>query len=56
MDLHDECGDSTRAVHSGSRRDRETGAVVLPIYQTATYAFEDAEDLIRDLEQALDSA
>ena len=45
MDLHDEWGDSTRAVHSGPGRDRETGSVVRPIYQTAIYAFEDAEEL-----------
>jgi len=45
MDLHDEWGDSTRAVHSGPGRDRETGSIARPIYQTATYAFEDAEEL-----------
>jgi len=31
---------ATRAVHAGSPPDRETGAVVVPIYQTSTYARE----------------
>ena len=45
MDLHEPWGISTRAVHSGPGRDRETGSLARPIYQTSTYAFEDAEEL-----------
>jgi len=33
-----ESGFSTRAIHAGQEPDRETGAVVVPIYQTSTYA------------------
>ena len=33
-------GFSTRAVHAGQEPDRSTGAVVVPIYQTATFAQE----------------
>ena len=33
----------TRCVHAGQRPDPETGAVAPPIYQTTSYAFEDAE-------------
>lgn len=47
MNLHDEWGCSTRAVHSGPGRDRETGSLARPIYQTSTYAFEDAGELAR---------
>ena len=33
-------GFSTRAVHAGQEPDRSTGAVVVPIYQTSTFAQE----------------
>lgn len=33
-----EPGFSTRAIHAGQEPDAETGAVVVPIYQTSTYA------------------
>jgi len=33
-------GFSTRAIHAGQRPDPTTGAVVVPIYQTSTYAQE----------------
>ena len=36
-------GFHTRAVHAGSRPDPTTGARALPIYQTSSYVFEDAE-------------
>lgn len=32
-------GPSTRAVHSGRRRDANAGAVVFPIYETSTYRY-----------------
>jgi cystathionine beta-lyase/cystathionine gamma-synthase len=38
-------GDSTRAVHGGERDRRESDAVPTPIYQTATYAFGDGEQV-----------
>ena len=31
-------GFNTRAIHAGQEPDRETGAVVTPIYQVSTYA------------------
>ena len=36
-------GFHTRSVHAGSRPDPTTGARALPIYQTSSYVFEDAE-------------
>ena len=33
-------GFSTRAIHAGQEPDPTTGAVVVPIYQTSTYAQE----------------
>jgi len=36
-------GFHTRSVHAGSRPDPVTGARALPIYQTSSYVFEDAE-------------
>jgi len=33
-----ESGFSTRAIHAGQDPDPQTGAVVVPIYQTSTYA------------------
>ena len=37
---------STRAIHSGEGRDPSTGAHNTPIYQTATFTFERAEELV----------
>ncbi len=34
----------TRAIHAGYTPDKETGSRQVPIYQTAAYLFEDAED------------
>jgi len=31
---------ATRAIHAGSEQDKETGAVIVPIYQTSTYGQE----------------
>ncbi|MFM7118969.1 MAG: O-acetylhomoserine aminocarboxypropyltransferase/cysteine synthase family protein, partial [Gammaproteobacteria bacterium] len=36
-------GFHTRAIHAGARHDQVTGARALPIYQTSSYVFEDAE-------------
>src|SRR5215471_604537 len=36
-------GFDTRAVHAGQRPDPYTGARAVPIFQTASYVFEDAE-------------
>ena len=36
-------GFHTRSVHAGSRPDPTTGARALPIFQTTSYVFEDAE-------------
>ncbi len=38
-----EFGFATRTVHAGSRPDPATGARALPIYQTASYVFEDTD-------------
>lgn len=35
----------TRAIHSGFHRDPKTGATTVPIYQTAAFGYETAEDL-----------
>ncbi|NBV41225.1 O-acetylhomoserine aminocarboxypropyltransferase/cysteine synthase [bacterium] len=35
----------TRAIHSGFRRDEKTGATVVPIYQTASYSYDTAQEL-----------
>jgi len=39
-------GFSTKAVHSGERRDPSTGAVVAPIYETSVFAFSSTKELI----------
>lgn len=39
-------GSSTRAVHGGARRRKAYGALTMPIVQTATYAFNDTQELI----------
>jgi cystathionine gamma-lyase len=33
-----DCGFATRAIHAGQEPDAETGSVIVPIYQTSTYA------------------
>jgi cystathionine gamma-synthase len=38
-------GDSTRAVHAGEREERESSSLTTPIHQTATFWFEDTEEL-----------
>ena len=38
-------GPSTRAVHAGEQADPATGAAAVPIYETAPFRFETAEDL-----------
>ncbi len=40
-------GDSTRSVHGTEEADKQTGSVTTPIYQTATFAFTKAEDVVR---------
>lgn len=42
MTVHD-FGFSTKAIHSGAHPDPATGARVTPIYQTASFVFEDVE-------------
>ncbi|MEQ8677915.1 MAG: aminotransferase class I/II-fold pyridoxal phosphate-dependent enzyme [Aggregatilineales bacterium] len=43
-------GHSTRAVHSGVERRRAYNSLTTPIVQTATYTFEDTQDLIDFME------
>jgi len=43
-------GQSTRAVHSGVKRNRPHNALTTPIVQTATYTFENTADLIDFME------
>ena len=38
---HDDLGFATRAIHVGQAPDPSTGAVIVPIYQTSTYAQEE---------------
>ena len=45
---------STRAIHEGEGRDSATGAHNTPIYQTATFSFERAEDFTAAIEIAVD--
>ena len=42
-----ELGFTTRQIHAGQRPDPTTGASVVPIYQTAAYAFEDTDHAVR---------
>ena len=42
-----ESGISTRAVHGGTAPDPATGARITPIYQTASYVFEDTDQAAR---------
>ncbi len=35
----------TKSIHSGFDQDEKTGATSLPIYETAAYAYDTAEDL-----------
>jgi hypothetical protein len=37
----------TRCVHAGQSPDPETGAVAPPLYQTSSYAFDDADYAVR---------
>lgn len=46
---------STRAIHDGERWDKSTGAHNTPIYQTATFAFEKAEDMAAAVMDPLES-
>lgn len=41
--LKENCGFGTKAIHSGSLRDREHGALAMPIYQTSTFVFDSCE-------------
>lgn len=41
---HDKAKFDTRAIHAGYTPDKEHGSRQVPIYQTAAYMFEDAED------------
>lgn len=43
-------GQSTRAVHSGVERRKAHNSLTTPIVQTATYTFEDTDDLINFME------
>lgn len=43
----------TTAIHAGGRPDRAFGAISTPIYQSSTFAFENVEDLIEDLDKTL---
>lgn len=45
---------STLAIHAGESRDPVTNAHNTPIFQTATFSFETAEDLIQAVAQPLD--
>lgn len=38
-------GDSTRSVHEAEPFDRETGSLLVPIFETATFGFSKAEDV-----------
>ena len=40
---------STRAIHAGEGWDRQSGAHNTPIYQTATFSFEKAEEMAEAL-------
>ena len=35
----------TKAIHSGFTRDAATGATAIPIYQTASFSYDTAEEL-----------
>ena len=45
---------STKAIHEGEGTDNTTGAHNTPIYQTATFSFERAEDFAAAIELAVD--
>jgi methionine-gamma-lyase len=40
-------GDSTRSVHGTEKMDESTGSLVTPVYQTATFGFRKAEDVVK---------
>ena len=44
----------TRAIHDGEGPDTKTGAHNTPIYQTATFSFESAEEFAEAIEIAVD--
>ena len=46
---------STRAIHDGEGWDRQSGAHNTPIYQTATFSFEKAEEMAEAVMNPLDS-
>jgi len=46
---------STRAIHAGEGWDRRSGAHNTPIYQTATFSFEKAEDMAEAIMNPLDN-
>ena len=40
-------GESTRSVHEAEPIDDTTGSVTTPIYQTSTFGFKDAKEVVR---------
>jgi cystathionine gamma-synthase len=44
-------GNSTRAVHSGTRRRKAFNSLTTPIVQTATYTFDDTQELVDFMER-----
>lgn len=46
-------GKSTRAVHAGTKRRKAHNSLTTPIYQTATYTFEDTADLCDFMDQKI---
>mgnify|MGYP000851217010 CR=1 FL=1 len=51
--MSDTYGPFTRAIHAGEGRDPATGAHATPIYQTAAFAFDSAEDKAATMDAAL---
>jgi len=54
MMLDRQDGFSTRAIHAGEAKDSATGALNTPIYATATFAFDTAEEKEAAVDAALD--
>jgi methionine-gamma-lyase len=50
----DNRGFATRAIHAGERRDPLTNAHTSPIYQTATFSFETAEEMAQAIAEPFD--
>jgi len=44
--ISEDAGFSTKSVHAGETRDRQTGSVVTPIYETSVFAFSSTKELI----------